>query len=115
MTPVSRNLDIVQGLTFGPILFTAKDSSNVVVDITGWSAFAEARAKPCGALAFDIEPEVTDAAAGEIEIEFTDAETAALPIGRYGWDLVLENPAGERFGPFAAGTVSVRELHTHYP
>ncbi len=115
MTPVSSDLDIIQGLTFGPVVFTAKDSSAAVVDITGWSAFAEARQRPSGCLAFDIEPEITDAAAGEITIEFTDAETALLPIGRYGWDLVLENPSGERFGPFAAGCATVRTLHTHYP
>ncbi len=103
---------IYKGTTWGPYVFTCKDGNGDPVDLTGYSAFAEARLHPSGCLAFDLAPEITDAAGGEITFEFDKDETNTKPVGNFGWDLVLENAAGERKGPYAIGVVPVLQPKT---
>lgn len=115
MTPATLNLTIYRGITFGPIVITCKDSDGVVVDLTGYSVFADARKDPLNVntpIAFSLDPEITDADAGEITMTFTDEQAETKPLGKFGWDLVLQNPAGERLGPFIVGKVTVKLLNT---
>lgn len=112
MTPVTHNLTIRRGITFGPLTFEFKDDAGDPVDLTGWQIFADVRKKPTDEVAFSLEPEITDAEAGIAVIEFTDEETDELTAGSYGWDLVLQNPDGERLGPYLAGRVSVKTIYT---
>jgi len=112
MKAARLNLTIVKGITFGPLLINCKNAAGQPVDLTDWSVFAEVRVNPKAALAFSLEPEITEAAAGEITIGFTDEETQELPAGHYGWDLVLERPSGERLGPYVTGKLTVAPIYT---
>ncbi|MFA7302071.1 MAG: hypothetical protein WC069_07200, partial [Candidatus Shapirobacteria bacterium] len=96
MTPAALNLTIIKGITFGPVLITCKDSGGAAVNLTGWSVTADARQSPSKAVAFSLAPQITDAAAGQITVGFSDEQTNALPAGTFRWDLVLERPTGER-------------------
>jgi hypothetical protein len=89
------------------------DSTNVAVDITGYTVYAEVRRTVSGDLVLDLEPEITDAAAGEITIELTAAETDDLVPGNYGWDLVLMDTDDKRTGPYVQGGFNVAKSFTH--
>ena len=112
MKPAPFSFTIVKGVKFGPLIITCKDAAGEPVNLTGWSVFADARKNAKAAVAFSLEPEITTPASGEITLLFSDEASNALPSGSFRWDLVLESPQGERFGPFAAGSVTVSLINT---
>lgn len=113
MTPVIHDFECFRGTKLGPLVLTARDTTGALVDLTGWTIYADARAQGApDVVAFSMGATITDATAGEITIVKTDEETDAFDLGRYFYDVVLENVAGERFGPFATGIVSVKDLNT---
>ncbi len=113
MQPASLAFTIYKGVTFGPVLITCTDSEGAPVDLTGWTAYATARLlAPGWPGEIDLAPSITNAAAGQITLGMTDDQTQALTTGKFGYDLVLQNPDGERLGPFLAGTISVFTLNT---
>lgn len=112
MNAATLNLTVHRGITLGPITFVFKDEDGAVVDLTGYTAHAEARKRLSGPVVIDFEPTVSDATAGEVTIYRTDELTNAYAAGLYRWDLVLENASGERLGPFLAGEVTVATLNT---
>lgn len=107
MTPAQLNLSIYTGATFGPVELIAKDKNGAIVDLTGWSVWAEVRESPSDTLVVDLAPTIVDATAGKIHLTLTDEQTAVLSTGTYQWDLLMENPTGERLGPYIAGTVHI--------
>ena len=112
MIPAALSLSITKGITFGPIVITCSDENSDPLDLTGWTAHAQARVKPGEALAFNVGPEITDIAGGEITLAMTDEETAALTAGFYQWEFVLQNAGGERLGPYLAGAATVTGINT---
>ena len=106
------NLYARRGITFGPIKVVCKNGDGDPVDLTDWKAWAEARENPGCPVQIDLAPEITDAAAGEITFDHADEVTATWPAGTFRWDLVLENPDGQRLGPFVAGTITVEDVIT---
>jgi hypothetical protein len=109
----ARNFTIYRGVDFGPVVLTCTDSAGNVANVTDFSAFAEMRSGTCGAVTLNFAPTVSNGAAGEVTIPAVSAaNTANLPGGRYGWDLVLANATGFRTGPYHLGAVVVADLHT---
>lgn len=101
-------LTIYKGLTFPALVITAKDSLGVVQNLTGWSVYAELRENPSQALLLNLAPTITNAVAGEITVPaIAYAVTGTLAEGNDVWDLVLQNPAGQRLGPMIGGSVAV--------
>jgi hypothetical protein len=114
MTPFNLPLDLTKGITFGPVIFNFKDTDGTTpFDLTGWKVFAYARRNKNDTFKIDLAPTITDAAQGQVRIAFTDEEVLAQTAGNYTWDMVLENPAGERLGPYFAGPYNVTEINTH--
>lgn len=109
MTPGNLNLEIYQGITFGPLILTCKDEAGDPVDLEDFEVFADVRQTPPCEISFSFGPEITDAAEGEITILISDEDTNDLPLGAFFWDLVLQNPSGARMGPYLAGSVTVRQ------
>jgi hypothetical protein len=107
MKPARYNLSMTKGVTFGPVLFYLADEDEVAVDLTGWTVFAEVRASANGSVIFDLQPQITNPEEGEITIEHTDEQTADLTPGLFRWDLILENPAGQRLGPYIVGSCNI--------
>lgn len=108
MTPAELDLSIVRGLTFGELTMTMYDLDDVLVDLTGWTAYAEAKECSNG-LIIDLEPTITDAVNGVVVISFTDEETALLKLGTYTYDLIFENALGARLGVFLTGTLTITD------
>lgn len=113
MTPENLDLAIQRGISFGPVTVTCLDDEGEVLDITGYTAYAEARERPGGCIAINLAPTIPMGTDGKVSIVLTDDQTDDLAVGNYGWDLILENPAGERLGPYAYGAVAVRQPFTH--
>ncbi len=109
---MTRNLVIRKGANFGPQPILVVDGNGEPVDLTGWSVYAHARKKPSIAIAFDLAPEITDEAGGEIQIAPAAADTAEYPEGSFIWDVILQNPAGDRIPYLANSQVTVRGMAT---
>lgn len=107
MTPTTLDITIERGLTFGPIVFAAKDTLGAAVNLTGWLAYAHVRKSPLGVLIASLAPTISSAAAGEITITLTDEQTLLLATGSYVWDLALEAPGGVRLGRYFAGRCTI--------
>jgi hypothetical protein len=112
MTPATLNFSIDRGITFGPLVLRCVDDLGDPVDLTGWTPEAMVRRSPVRSLAFSMSPTLTDAVNGEVSMELTAAFTNTLAAGAYTWDLVLITPGGLRYGPYAAGAVTVNTLNS---
>lgn len=106
-------IPIVRGVTFLPYVFTFQDAEEAALDFTGCTAFADAAVQPGAAVAFSFNPEITDAAAGQITFpEMTPAETLLLPTGTYSFDLVVEDGDGRRTQYLSGSTAIVSTAST---
>jgi len=112
MIPATLDLTIYRGATFGPILITFLDDSGVAINLTGWNVFSDARGTVIRPVAFSLGAVFLNAVGGQVTLSKTDDQTNEIVSGDYGWDLFLENPAGERLGPFISGQVSVLGVYT---
>ena len=112
MTPEILNLTLFRGIHFGPQVVTCNDANGNAVNITNWLPYAEGRIQPEGTLAVNFAPSVSNGTLGQVTIEHTNANTTNFPLGRGGWDLVMQAPNGQRFGPYAAGRFAVSDLHS---
>ena len=90
------NLFIDQGADFTTTV-TINDSSNVALDLTGYTATAMLRksykstTSTSFTLAF-VDPRTN----GEITLSLTDVQTAALSEGRYVYDLLITESGGDK-------------------
>lgn len=109
MKPATLNLDIATGITFGPVVMTMLDDDDLPVDLAGWSVWSQARIH---GTVLDLLPTITNAAAGEVTIEMSDEQTAPLTPAKMFWDIILENPTGEKLGPYLAGTLTITATQT---
>jgi hypothetical protein len=112
MIPAKLNIVAWIGATLEPIVITFLDADSAAVDLTGWSVFAEVRQLPFNSVILDLNPSITDAANGEVTITLTDEVTATLRAGSHKWDIMLENPGGERLGPYLQGEFVVQGMIT---
>lgn len=87
----------------------ATGGPGVVVNLTGFTAHAQARRIPDDTLLQNLAPTITNAAGGEITIpKFTDEQTLLFkPISNGKWSLVLENSTGDWLPAIVAGAYSV--------
>lgn len=109
-------LKIYIGIIFGPVILRARDAANQPVDLSGWKVFAWVSKKPGAVLYLDLHPFFSDAATGEITIpKLTDEETYNLIAGDYDWDLILEDPLGDRRGPYIRGPFPIVAIVTKPP
>lgn len=114
--PARLDLSLTAGIVFGPIKFYAKDENDAAVNLTGWTPFAEARTRAGGRLILDLNPSVTDAAAGEVTVpKMTDEQTFDLRPVKGAWSLVMQHPNGDRLGPYFEGSFTIQATATHPP
>tara|TARA_S200002703_G_C3734694_1_gene225861 strand:+ start:406 stop:747 length:342 start_codon:yes stop_codon:yes gene_type:complete len=72
-----------------------KDSSGSVIDLTGFTVYAQAWNKDRTKKSADFTVAYTNRSNGQITISLTDTQTATFPDELH-YDVLLENPAGKR-------------------
>ena len=105
--PGKVHIVVYEGLAYGPLVIRCLDENGAGVDLTGFSAHAEVRENASGAVKLDLAPTISDATAGEITISLTDEQTDGAAAGKWKWDLVIENAAGDLIGPIVEGNASI--------
>lgn len=91
--------------------FVLKDSDEIIINLTGYSARAEIRpTKDSTTLTIAFTCTITPAS-GRIDIELTDVQTLSLTVGKYWWDLVLTDSSGKRQS-YVEGTAFVKATVT---
>jgi hypothetical protein len=105
--PANFPIKIRRGIHYGPLTVSCQDSNDDPVPLTGFSVFAVARPQLESPNEIDLEPAITNAVGGVITIDLDDETTNQFAVGDYVWDLVLQEPGGERIPPLLAGPLSV--------
>lgn len=91
---IYANLTADQGSDFS-YAFIIEDTTGNAKNITNYTLRGQVRKTYSSSTATDFTITATDASAGEIDIELTAANTAALKAGRYVYDVEIESTGGE--------------------
>jgi hypothetical protein len=103
---VQRRADYQLALQF-------KDSTGANINLTGWTAYAQAWNQNRSTKYADFAVTYTDRAAGQISLALTDTQTASFPDEAF-YDVLLENPSGLR-EYYVEGIMYVSEGYTAPP
>jgi hypothetical protein len=87
-----------------------KDSTGASINLTGWTAYAQAWSASRSTKYADFTVTYTDRVAGQISIALTDTQTASFPDEAY-YDVLLEDSSGLRHY-YLEGIVFVSEGYT---
>lgn len=105
--PALFDIKIRRGIHYGPVTIDCQDTNDDPVPLTGFSVFAVGRPQIESPNQVDLEPAITNATGGVITIELTGDQTNQFTVGDYVWDLVLEEPGGQRIPPILAGALKI--------
>jgi hypothetical protein len=92
------------------LLLQFKDSTGAAINLTGWTAYAQAWNFGRTTKYADFVVTYVDRVAGTIKIALTDTQTATLPDEVF-YDVLLENPSGLREF-YLEGTIYVSQGYT---
>ena len=87
-----------------------KDSAGANINLTGWTAYAQAWDRSRTTKYADFAVTYTDRATGQISIALTDTQTATFPNEAF-YDVLLEDSSGLR-NYYLEGIVYVSEGYT---
>ena len=102
------NLTVNTGTTFSQIFTLESADTNSATDLTGFTASAQMRKHPGASKATDFSTTITNATGGKIRVGLTTSQTAALKPGRFMYDVLMTDTAGE-VTRVLEGAVLVRE------
>jgi hypothetical protein len=86
------------------------DSTGAAINLTGWTAYAQAWNRDRTTKYADFAITYTNRASGQITISLTDSQTTTFPNECY-YDVLLENPSTIR-EYYLEGTIYVSEGYT---
>jgi hypothetical protein len=115
MTTVVHNLTLYRGITFDSFLVYCFEDDELTIpkDITGWTPWSEVRAQPDDTLILNLAPFISNAVIGEVTIpEVADEVTITLTDGKNKWDFTMEDPTGDRHGPYIRGSFIIKSKIT---
>ena len=92
------------------VLLQFKDSSNAVIDLTGYTAYAQAWNKARTKKYADFAIAYTNRTNGQITISLTDTQTSGFSDELY-YDVLLEDGSGNR-EYYLEGVITVSEGYT---
>ena len=78
------------------LLLQFKDSTNAVIDLTGYTAYAQAWNEGRTTKYADFAIAYTDRSNGQITISLTDTQTATFTPDELRYDVLLEDASGNR-------------------
>ncbi len=112
MKPGHHDFQINRGVDFAGLLLVCLNQAGAAIDVSGFTPHIAARRSLSKPVAFTLAASL---GGGEGEILITamsDTQTAALPLGDYLYDLVLEDDEGQRWGPCLAGNLRITDIVT---
>lgn len=115
MTTVVQNLTLYRGITFDSFLVKCyqDDALTIPQDITGWTPWAEVRTEPDATLVINLAPFISNAVGGIVTVPaIADEVTITYTNGKYKWDFTMEDPSGERLGPYIRGSFIIKSKIT---
>ena len=115
MVTATRNLTLLRGITFDSflVLCFSDDALTIPQDLTGWIPWAEVRSAPDQTLILNLNPAIGNSTAGVVQIPaIQDEQTILLPEGKYKWDFTMQDPGGQRFGPYIRGSFTIKSKIT---
>ena len=92
------------------VLLQFKDGSDAVIDLTGYTVYAQAWTESRDKKYADFGIAYTDRSNGQVTLSLTDADTTWFPDELY-YDVLLENPSGLR-EYYLEGEITVKEGYT---
>jgi hypothetical protein len=95
------------------LLLQFKDSAGVGIDLTNWTAYAQAWNQKRTTKYADFAITYIDRPTGQIKIALTDTQTALFPDEVF-YDILLEDPAGLK-NYYLEGAIYVSEGYTEPP
>lgn len=90
---IIANLYIDQGTDFS-VTVDVTDSAGDILDLDGYTATAQIRKTYSSSTVSATFSTTISAAAGQVTLDLTDAQTSALTAGRYVYDLNIESSGG---------------------
>ena len=102
------NLTVNTGTTFSQIFTLESADTNSATDLTGYTASAQMRKHPGSSSATDFTTTIINASSGRIRVGLSTSQTAALKPGRFMYDVLITDTAGE-VTRVLEGSVLVRE------
>jgi len=109
ISPGIYNISLQRRADFS-ITLQFKDSTDAAINLTGWTAAAQAWNKDRSTKYADFTITYTNRSTGTIAIALTDEQTALFPNEAY-YDLLLTNASGLK-EYYLAGTIFVAEGYT---
>ena len=109
ITPGIYNISLLRRADYS-ITLQFKDSTGAAINLTGWSAAAQAWNQSRTTKYADFTVTYTDRSTGTIAISLTDDQTALFPSEAY-YDVLLTNASGIK-EYYLSGTIFVAEGYT---
>jgi hypothetical protein len=109
ISPGTYNISLQRRADYS-ITLQFKDSTNAAIDLTGWTAAAQAWNQGRTTKYADFTVTYTNRATGTIAIALTDEQTATFPDEAY-YDVLLTNPSGLK-EYYLEGLIYVSEGYT---
>jgi len=115
MAVVVQNLTLYRGITFRSFVIHCfqDDALTIPQDITGWIPWSEVRTDPDQALVINLVPFISNAPGGIVTVPaIQDEITITYTNGKYKWDFTMQDPTGQRFGPYIRGSFTIKSKIT---
>lgn len=112
---VTQNLTMWRGITFPSFIIVCYQDTALTIpaDITGWTAWSEVRTAPDETLVLNLAPTITNPTGGVVTFPAIQDEITIQQVeGKYKWDFTMEDPTGQRFGPYVAGSFIIKSKIT---
>ena len=92
------------------VLLQFKDGNDALIDLTGYTVYAQAWTESRGKKYADFGIAYTNRTNGQVTLSLTDTDTTNFPDKLY-YDVLLENPSGLR-EYYLEGVITVKEGYT---
>lgn len=89
------NLYVDAGSTYSNII-TVTASNGAALNLTGYTVASQMRKSYQSSTAYAFTAAVYDAANGKIRLQLTDEQSAAIPAGRWLYDVEIESSVGAK-------------------
>ena len=89
------NLFVDAGANYSNII-TVAASNGQALDLTGYTVASQMRKSYQSSTAYNFSASVYQAATGKVRLQLTDTQSAAIPAGRWLYDVEITSPSGTK-------------------